>query len=59
MHWYAILSDTKNLRMRDYLDTIRGSVLSMDDEVDNPDTGFFFYNLASIIIFFNLPLQIS
>lgn len=35
MQWYSTLVDTTNLRMRDYLDTIRGSILSMDDENDD------------------------
>ncbi|KDR65487.1 hypothetical protein GALMADRAFT_42870, partial [Galerina marginata CBS 339.88] len=29
--WYATLTDTKNLLMRDYLNKVRGAVLSMDD----------------------------
>ena len=32
MKWYATLTDTKNLRLRDYLNTVRGAVLSMEDE---------------------------
>lgn len=33
-----MLVDTKNLRMRDYLDSIRGSVLSMENDIeDNMD----------------------
>ncbi|KDR79080.1 hypothetical protein GALMADRAFT_136978 [Galerina marginata CBS 339.88] len=32
--WYATLTDTKNLLMRDYLNKMRGAVLSMDDEDD-------------------------
>jgi hypothetical protein len=32
MKWYATLTNTKNLRLRDYLNTVRGSELSMEDE---------------------------
>ena len=32
LKWYATLTDTKNLRLRDYLNTVRGAVLSMEDE---------------------------
>ena len=35
MHWYATLTDKKNLMVQDYLDYVHGSVLSMDNEVDN------------------------
>lgn len=34
MKWYATLTNTKNLRLRDYLNTVRGAVLSMEDEKD-------------------------
>jgi len=37
MQWYATLVDKKNLRMREYLDHIRGAVLSMDDESEEMD----------------------
>lgn len=32
MKWYATLTDTKNLRLRDYLNAVRGAELSMEDE---------------------------
>jgi len=31
MHWYATLVDTSNLQMRNYLNTIRGGILDMED----------------------------
>jgi len=37
MQWYATLVDKKNLRMREYLDHVRGAVLSMNDEDDKMD----------------------
>ncbi|KDR65970.1 hypothetical protein GALMADRAFT_81307 [Galerina marginata CBS 339.88] len=40
MLWYATLTDTKNLMMRDYLNKVRGAVLSMD-ETDDEGEGFF------------------
>jgi hypothetical protein len=32
LHWYATLTDTKNVMIRNYLDYVRGAALSMDDE---------------------------
>lgn len=32
LKWYATLTNTKNLRLRDYLNTVRGVELSMEDE---------------------------
>ncbi|KDR80500.1 hypothetical protein GALMADRAFT_62166 [Galerina marginata CBS 339.88] len=32
LHWYATLTDTKNLAIRDYLDQVRGSILAMDND---------------------------
>jgi hypothetical protein len=49
MQWYATLVDKKNLRMREYLDHIRGAVLSMNDEDDKMDVdGMHFPNLGYI-----------
>ena len=32
MKWYATLTNTKNLRLHDYLNAVRGADLSMEDE---------------------------
>jgi hypothetical protein len=49
MQWYATLVDKKNLRMREYLDHIRGAVLSMNDKDDKMDVdGVHFPNLGYI-----------
>ncbi|KDR70621.1 hypothetical protein GALMADRAFT_43068, partial [Galerina marginata CBS 339.88] len=37
LHWYATLTDTKNVMLRNYLDQVRGAVLSMDDEDDDTE----------------------
>ncbi|KAF8964623.1 hypothetical protein BDZ97DRAFT_1619637, partial [Flammula alnicola] len=47
LHWYATLTNEKNLQMQDYLDNVRGSILSMDEDApvvgesdDDPSNAF-------------------
>lgn len=39
MHWYSTLTNKKNLMLRDYLDLVRGSILSMDNDAENAAEG--------------------
>jgi len=39
MHWYATLVDTSNLKMRNYLNTIRGGILDMEDSDPEDPSG--------------------
>jgi hypothetical protein len=47
MKWYATLTNIKNLRLRDYLNTVRGVVFSMEDEGEEYEVegkiGFYYY----------------
>jgi len=42
MHWYATLVDTSNLQLRDYLNSIRQSVLNMDENDPEHNAGMNF-----------------
>jgi len=42
MHWYATLVDTSNLKLRDYLNSIRGSILDMDQNDPEEASGMYF-----------------
>ncbi|PPR01991.1 hypothetical protein CVT26_008736, partial [Gymnopilus dilepis] len=37
LHWYANLTNTANLKIRDYLNAVRGSVLTMEDGDEEMD----------------------
>jgi hypothetical protein len=44
MKWYATLTNIKNLRLRDYLNIVRGAVLSMEDEGEEYELeGIYFF----------------
>lgn len=49
-----MLVDTKNLRIRDYLDSVRGSVLSMDDDDIDMDIdgrlAYYLYHISGLTI---------
>ena len=44
MHWYATLVNRKNLMLREYLNLIRESVLSMEDQDGDIAGGLSFYS---------------
>jgi hypothetical protein len=48
MQWYATLVDKKNLRMREYLDHVRGAVLSMNDEDNKMDVDRMYFTELKI-----------